>query len=178
MQCRSYEKPPETRSAIKWQLLKTADLLSLSKKTEPLLSQRASLTGDRQNGEENVSESEPMVLSRLTSSDSSHEPSSPSSPAEGSCCCCCCCEEESASPSLAKLWLSAETLQMMLLSASSSSSWATGWRGCGLKSMSHGCRPLHCIQNIIFISRLVRMRAQHGMDVHAPSPDTTVFHIL
>ena len=51
-------------------------LHSLSRKTEPLLSQSASLTGDRQKGEEKVSESEPMVLSRLTSSDSS----SPSSP--------------------------------------------------------------------------------------------------
>lgn len=70
--------------------LPTTHLHSLSRKTEPLLSQRASLTGDRQNGEENVSESEPMVLSRLTSSDSSQEPSSPSSPADGSCCCCCC----------------------------------------------------------------------------------------
>lgn len=118
----------------------TADLLSLSKKTEPLLSQRASLTGDRQKGDENVSESEPMVLSRLTSSDSSHEPSSPSSLAEGRRCCCCCwwwmCEEESASPSPGKLWFSVEALQELLLSASSSSSWATGWRGCGLKDRS------------------------------------------
>lgn len=62
------------------------DLLSPSRKTEPLLSQRASLTGDRQKGDEKVSESEPMVLSRLTSSDSSQDPSSPSSPAEGSRC--------------------------------------------------------------------------------------------
>lgn len=46
-------------------------LVSLSRKTEPLLSHRASLTGDKQKGEEKVSESEPMVLSRLTSSDNS-----------------------------------------------------------------------------------------------------------
>ena len=62
------------------------DLVSLSRKTEPLLSQRASLTGDRQKGEEKVSESEPMVLSLLTSSDSSQDPSSPSSRAEGGGC--------------------------------------------------------------------------------------------
>lgn len=62
------------------------DLFSPSKKTELLLSQRASLTGDRQKGDEKVSESEPMVESRLTSSDSSQDPSSPSSPAEGSHC--------------------------------------------------------------------------------------------
>ncbi|TNN66166.1 hypothetical protein EYF80_023644 [Liparis tanakae] len=96
------------------------NLLSLSRKTEPLLSQRASLTGDRQNGEEKVSESDPMVLSRLTSSDSSQEPSSPSSPAEGSSSCWC--EEGSAPASTARLWLSAEVLLMMFLSSSSSSS--------------------------------------------------------
>lgn len=99
------------------------DLLSLSRKTEPLLSQRASLTGDKQKGEEKVSESEPIVLSRLTSSDSSQEPSSPSSPAEGSCCGC---EEGSAPASTARLWLSAEVLLVMFLSSSSSSSWAAG----------------------------------------------------
>ncbi len=104
------------------------DLLSLSRNTEPLLSQRASLTGDKQNGEEKVSESEPMVLSRLTSSDSSQEPSSPSS--EGSCCWL---EDRSAPASPTRLWLSVEVLLVMFLSSSSSSSWAAGWRECGLE---------------------------------------------
>ena len=104
------------------------DLLSLSRNTEPLLSQRASLTGDRQNGEENVSESEPMVLSRLTSSDSSQEPSSPSSPAEGSGCWW----EEGSAPASAP---SVEVLLVMFLSSSSSSSWAAAWRGWGLEGM-------------------------------------------
>lgn len=101
------------------------NLLSLSRKTEPLLSQRASLTGDKQKGEEKVSESEPIVLSRLTSSDSSQEPSSPSSPAEGSCCWC---EDGSAPASTTRLWLSMEVLLVMFLSSSSSSSWAAGGR--------------------------------------------------
>ena len=62
-----------------------AHLLSLSRNTEPLLSKRDSLTGDRQKGEEKVvSESEPMVLSLLTSSADS---SSPSSVPDWDCCC-------------------------------------------------------------------------------------------
>lgn len=96
------------------------DLPSPSKKMELLLSQRASLTGDKQKGEENVSESEPMVLSRLTSSDSSQEPSSPSSPAEGSRCGH---RDGSAPASPARPRLSTEVLLVMFLSSSSSSSW-------------------------------------------------------
>lgn len=110
------------------------DLASLSRKTEPLLSQRASLTGDKQKGEEKVSESEPMVLSLLTSSDSSQEPSSTSSPAKGSCCWC---EDASAPASTTRPWLSVEVLLVMFLSSSSSSSWAAGGREWGLDGMYH-----------------------------------------
>lgn len=105
-------------------------LVSLSKKTELLLSHSASLTGDKQKGEEKVSESDPMVLSRLTSSDSSQEPSSPSSPAEGSCCWG---EAVSAPVSTTRPWFSADVLVLMFLSSSSSSSWATGGREWGLE---------------------------------------------
>lgn len=112
--------------------LPLTDLLSLSRKTEPLLSHRASLTGDRQNGDEKVSESEPMVLSRLTSSDSSQEPSSPSSPAESRRCWW---ERASRAPSPTRLWLSVEVLQVMFLSSSSASSGAAGGRERGLERM-------------------------------------------
>ncbi|KAG7266776.1 hypothetical protein CRUP_007459 [Coryphaenoides rupestris] len=109
--------------------------------TEPPLSQSASLTGDRQKGEEKVSESEPMVLSRLTSSDSS-SPSSPAPRDEACWWCWCWCwggEGSPPPPSAGCFWLSGVvpatpapvvgTLVMFLSSSTTpSSSWAAGGR--------------------------------------------------
>lgn len=130
-----------------------AHLLSLSRNTEPLLSKRDSLTGDRQKGEEKVvSESEPMVLSLLTSSaDSSQDPSSPSSPPDWDCCCWGGGGSMLASrprpppfPVLLPILSSS--------SRSSSSSWAGGCREWGLQVGL----TLQCYRKIVFSEDEIR----------------------